>query len=352
MSKKTDYYDWTKTLSYDAPITMVISHRGKGKTYGMRKQFIMDYLKHSYQFVQIARYQSSLPDIELGYFDKVGREFPGYEFKIKKHVAYIRESGPDGAERNNNKWRQIGRFVSATQFQTTKESTFTDVKRVLMDEAVIDGDDKFHHYLPNEVNIISKILDSATRQRYGDGTEPRLYLLGNATDINNPYFQYAGVTGKLAHGYSWHRNKTMLIHYDYDPEYAAGKRKTLAGQMASGKTLSANVDNEFSVLTDNLIASKSSNAVYLFGIHTDDYDLGIWVDDYHGLYYVNGRCPERRNTFALSLDGAPNYRVLPRLNPYTKMLYTAHCLGFVRYELASDYARTLDMFATLGYVVS
>lgn len=347
MTRKNDYYDWNKTLSYDAPITMVISHRGKGKTYGMRKQFINDWINHGWKFVQIARYQSSLPDIEIGYFDKVGRErrFKDYEFMIRKHIAYIRKRG-------EKKWAEMGRFVSATQFQTTKEATFTDVKRVLMDEAVIDSDDKYHHYLPNEVNIISKILDSATRQRYGDGTEPRLYLLGNATDIMNPYFQFAGVTGKLAHGYSWHRDKTFLIHYDYDPEYAANKRKTLAGGMASGKTLTANVDNEFSTVTDDLIASKTSNAVFLFGIHTDDYDVGVWVDDYHGLYYVNDKCPELRNTFALSLDGAPNYRVLPRLNPYTKMLYTAHCLGYVRYNLASDYAHTLDVFATLGYVVS
>ena len=34
----TDYYDWHKTLSYNADVTMVIGARGIGKTYGLRKQ--------------------------------------------------------------------------------------------------------------------------------------------------------------------------------------------------------------------------------------------------------------------------------------------------------------------------
>ena len=37
-----DFYDWQKTLSYDADVTMVIGTRGVGKTFGLRTQFIRD----------------------------------------------------------------------------------------------------------------------------------------------------------------------------------------------------------------------------------------------------------------------------------------------------------------------
>ena len=39
-----DFYDWHKTLSYDADVTMVIGPRGVGKTFGLRKQCIKDFL--------------------------------------------------------------------------------------------------------------------------------------------------------------------------------------------------------------------------------------------------------------------------------------------------------------------
>ena len=40
-----DFYDWNKTLSYDADVTMVIGAKGIGKTFGLRKQCIKDFLR-------------------------------------------------------------------------------------------------------------------------------------------------------------------------------------------------------------------------------------------------------------------------------------------------------------------
>ena len=37
-----EFYNWQKTLSYNADVTMVIGARGIGKTYGLRLQFIRD----------------------------------------------------------------------------------------------------------------------------------------------------------------------------------------------------------------------------------------------------------------------------------------------------------------------
>lgn len=342
------YYDWDKTLSFDAPITMIISHRGIGKTYGIRRQFIRDYLKTGKKFVHISRYDKRLELVEPDYFLKVGREqFPDYEFKTQKHRAYIREK--TGDKKKQKPWEHFGFFVSLTDFQAFKEATFTDVKRILLDEAVIDKDDRFHNYLPNEVNLVANILDSATRERKGDGTDPRLYLLGNATDINCPYLQFAGVYRNLPEGYSWWRGKTMLIHYDKNEAYAESKLDTLAGMMATGKAAEANINNEFSQADEALFQKKTSDAQYLFGIHDDDIKLGVWVDTYSGRYYVNNKTPVRQATYALSMDGAPNYVVLPKINPYTKALYSAHLMGYVRYQTAEDYSNARLIFEILGY---
>lgn len=342
------YYDWNKTFSFDAPITFVISHRGIGKTYGMRKQFVLDYLKKGRKFVHLVRYKARLGMVEADYFLKVGKnEFPDYEFKTMKHKAYLRLKD----EEKPKPWQQFGYFASLSDFQAYKESTFTDVKRILLDEAIIDKDDKFHNYLPNETNLVYSVLSSSTREHAGDGTNPRLYLLGNATDINCPYLQFAGVFNSLEKGYSWHLGKKMLIHYDENQAHVESQKDTLAGLLASGKSAKANLENQFTTYDDSLFSEKSPDACFIFGLRWDDQEIGIWLDTADNYYYVNRKCPVRSETYSLNVDGAPNYLVLPKINPYTKVLFDAHRMGFVRYKDSEIYSRVRELFEMMGFRV-
>ena len=65
------YYDWNLTLSYDADVTMVVGARGIGKTYGLRLQFIRDFLKDGSRFVELTRHQKQLSDFTSTYFDRI-----------------------------------------------------------------------------------------------------------------------------------------------------------------------------------------------------------------------------------------------------------------------------------------
>ena len=60
---------WDKILSYDADVTMIADSRGRGKTFGMREQFLRDYNKNHNCFVQIVRHESRIRQIANGYFD-------------------------------------------------------------------------------------------------------------------------------------------------------------------------------------------------------------------------------------------------------------------------------------------
>ena len=70
------YYNWEKTLSYAADVTMVVASRGRGKTYGLRKQCIKDHIKDGSTFVEICRFRSELSPIMDGYFARLQDEFP------------------------------------------------------------------------------------------------------------------------------------------------------------------------------------------------------------------------------------------------------------------------------------
>ena len=97
------YYDWNKTLSYDADVTMVVGSRGIGKTYGLRNQFVRDYINHQWRFVEVVRFQKELAGVSNGYFDRIdsNQEFAGKIFQTNNNMAFLadkpEERNPTGS---------------------------------------------------------------------------------------------------------------------------------------------------------------------------------------------------------------------------------------------------------------
>lgn len=345
---KTKYYDWQKTLSYDAPVTMVITARGYGKTYGLRKQCITDFIKHKWRFVEVTRYAQELAPLTENYFDRLAREFTGYVFKCEKNQAYM---APRPSEGDKPQWELLGYFVAMTQFQMIKKLTFNDVKRIFMDECVLEKDDRNHRYLKNEWDILTNIVDTVTRERADDSNEPRLYLLGNACDVLNPYFEHAGITGNPKRGYSWFLNKTFLLHDMENAEYAKEKKRTLAGRMASGRLEKIALGNDFNTDKDmELVNEKTSNSEHLYTLIYNEIPLAVWLDIREGYYYVNTKPPrDMRDTYALTLNDQPNYVMLKRTSPLCKTLFAAYRLRYVRFDSLKTCGDFRDMLRFCGY---
>jgi len=344
---KAEYYDWTKTLSFDAPITMVITSRGKGKTYGIRRQFVNDWLKHNYRFVEIARQKNELSPLMDNYFERLGKEFPSYVFKCEQYRAYM-AARPQGKKKPE--WKLIGYFIAMSQFQLIKKKTYNRVKRILVDEAVMDKNDKFHHYMKNEWEVLTSIVDSVSRERADSEIKPRVYLLGNACDILNPYFAQAGISGDPDVGYTWHMRKNFLLHYEDDETYANEKRQTLAGIMGDNAGDSVSIDNRFDDKASGLIAKKSSEAQHLYTFLYEGKTISVWCDLTDGWYYITSKAPkDGRNTFALTLEDHPNHIILQRTSPLIKTLFEAYRLRCVKFDSIRMHGDFLDMLRYMGY---
>lgn len=137
--------------------------RDVGKTYGLRKQLIADYLKDGARFVQLVRYKTELPIMSGEYLAKVGREFPGHMFKTDNRFAWCAERVPDGGKPD---WRCMGYFCALTQMQQIKSTTFVDPYRIVLDEAIIDPAlQRYTSYLPREYYVLTQAIDSITREQ-------------------------------------------------------------------------------------------------------------------------------------------------------------------------------------------
>lgn len=344
---------WNKILSYDADVTMVADSRGRGKTFGMREQFLRDFVKERRCFVQIVRHESRIRQIANGYFDALykpnadgvatsglARRHP-YVFRKQGH-DYLCQKVPADADPATWKpkkgaWERIGYFVSLSKAQDYKEMTFANVRRLCLDEALIQNPNGHHNYLPLEFEQLVSVVDTCTREQPGEKThKPNVYLLSNACSLVNPYFQHYGITSLPPDGFSWWGNKTFLLYVGNDTEYANAKAtETVAGRM-SENTVTAKManENQFVTARTGLVKKKTPDARFNFGMVCNGQKYGVWLDLREGLYFVNGKIPDHAQpVYALTTaDNGVNYIVAKRSQSTIQNLVEMYSLGLVRFS--------------------
>lgn len=353
-----EYYNWEKTLSYDADVTMVVGTRGVGKTFGLRRQCIRDFKKDGSRFVEIVRYKIELSGVSEGYFGRLEdlAENEDYLFKTDTRYAYIAEK-PKDYENHGKKsrpvWQVIGYFLAMTSAQAYKKRTFKNVRRIILDEAVLDSNDRFHNYLNNEFSVLADIVDTVSRERADTkGIRPRVYLLGNACDFGNPYFAHYGVTSDLQFGYRWFSNKTFLLHYVESRQYSREKSEgTVAGRMLSGmESGRVSIDNEFVGLDTEFVLRKPKNAKFVFGIYFNGSYYGVWADRVNGFYHITDKVPN--NTEAIyyfsNADAKVNYTAARRTSKLFHTFGEAYYMGMLRYESVDIKRRFYEVLKCFG----
>lgn len=340
-------------------MTMVVGARGIGKTYGLRKQCVLDFLKHGWRFVEIVRYKKELSRVADGYFSKLSHDsaFDGYVFRTDSRYMYIAKNVEGETDENGRQvktsWQICGYFAALTDGQMEKKRTYDNVRRLIFDEAILDRNDRFHRYLPNEFSSLANLVDTASRERADtEGVQPRVYLLANACDLANPYFARYRVGTDLQFGYRWYDGKTFLLHYVKDDEYARDKMtKTVAGRMLSmsGEGAVASM-NEFQTVSSDFVCQKPKRAKFSFGIVLNGRRYGVWNDYSDGFVFVTGYIPPNMEgrTYTLTMaDARTNYLMATRLSKVMQTFQQMYWAGIVMYDtlqVKADFQEVLQMF--------
>lgn len=341
------FYDWSKTFSFNADVTMVIAHRGRGKTFGLRAAALDDVLDHGYRFVEIARHQKELPPLMAGYFDKLQtlERFSQLEFRTEGHVGYYREQG-------TKPWKVACYFVALSEAQNAKKRTYAHVRKLIYDEALVEPG-TYLRYLPREYQTLINVVDTCTREIAGEPhVRPHLYMCANSCDMVNPFFIAWGIDTIPPFGYSWHMGKTVLLHYEKPGESAVEKASgTLAGRMASRTDEGVvAISNEFNVGTVDDIAPKPSGAKFWIGIVYRGDSFGVWTDFDEGYLYVTRKIPKGASkVYSLTRrDNTVNRLVGRRATPALRALCDAHYERVIRFDTIATREKLLDALAMFG----
>lgn len=350
----SQYYDWQATMSRqtgtNGEICLVLGAKDIGKTFGLRKKCIERWIKVRETFCEICRTKAEVEAVAPNYFAKLVSEgcFKNYDFKTEKGCGYIARKVPEG-ERPD--WQLICYFVALSSFQMEKKRTYVAPKRFIFDEAVIDTKDRYHRYLPDEFLILANLLDTISRQQPGSDYHYNVYLLGNAVDLTCPYLRHLGINKIPSFGYSYYKNKTVLLHY-VEPWDAEDRRAhTLVGRMLEGYDEAKVIfDNEFEDTTGKEIAKKTSTAKYRYCLKWGRMNFAVWVDTKRGLWFITSKVPMgAENIYTLTKkDSTVNYEVLDNASPLTSLLVKVYYVGGLRYESAHIREAFFEVLSFLG----
>ena len=351
----TKFYDWDKTMSYqtgtNGEICLVLGAKDIGKTFGLRKKCVERFIKHGELFCEICRTNAERDEVMAGYFDKLQYEgfFSEYIFKIEKKCGYIARKPID--EKDKPVWKLICYFVALTNFQREKKRTYKQVKRFIFDESVIDTKDRYHRYLKDEFLILANLLDSISRQQPNSNYNYMVYLLGNSVDMTCPYLRNLDITKIPSFGYSFYKNKTVLLHYVEPWNAEERKARTLVGRMLDGNEESKIIfDNVFKDTTGKEVQKKTPEAKYKFAFRWGGMTFAVWVDSKRGIWFITSKIPkDASNIYTLTKrDSSVNYQALKRADPLAQLLNEVYYIGGLRYESAHLREAFFEVLEFLG----
>lgn len=333
-----EHYRWDKTFSRQTgthgEFCLITGAKDIGKTFGLRLQCVEDYLTRKVPFCEICRTKAERDSVKVGYFDKLQHDgyYTDFEFKTEKDTGFINIGTSD-----NPDWQLICYFVALSAFQQEKKRTFVKPYRFIFDEAIIDIKDRHHRYLKDEFLILANLLDTISRQQPNDDYQYKVYLLGNACDMTNPYFKAFGINKIPDYGYYWFNNKNVLLHHVEPWDAQERQEKTLVGRMLRGNDEAAMIfENKFADTTGGEISRKSSNAKFAYGLIYAKQRFGVWIDYKRGLFYINEFIPkDSKAIYVLAKkDGSINYQVLKKADQLMQILIETYYIGGLRYSSA------------------
>ena len=332
------FYRWDKTFSRQVgtqgEICIVAGAKDIGKTFGLRLQCVEDYLTKKVPFCEICRTKTERDAVKTGYFDKIQHDgfYTDYEFRTEKDSGYINIGTHEEPD-----WQLICYFVALSAFQQEKKRTFAKPYRFIFDEAIIDTKDRYHRYLKDEFLILANLLDTISRQQPGEEYQYKVYILGNACDMTNPYFQAFGINKIPEYGYHWYNDKHVILHYVEPWDAQERQQRTLVGRMLNGNDESAMIfENIFADTTGGEIAKKSSNARYAYALIYAKQRFAVWIDYKRGLFFINEYIPkDAKAIYVLAKkDGSINRQVLRKADDLMRILIDTYYLGGIRYSSA------------------
>lgn len=203
MSKKKYYSYKNGILQHDFDYNFIVGGRSNGKTTGYQLEIALpNYLNNKEQFVKIVRTNDdTVPLLNEDWIDvnvknKLKDKGLTYVYYRKTfYIGTIKDYEDYGLKKFVQEKADIwGYVIPLSQQARYKSSDRSKVSTIVFDEFAIAEE---YMYLPNEVEQLMSLISTIIRSR----DNVKVFFIGNALSLKNPYFDYFGIdASKLKSG--------------------------------------------------------------------------------------------------------------------------------------------------------
>lgn len=323
------WYDPYATLNRDSIINLVIGQRGVGKSYGLKRMAVENYLKNGTQFVYVRRYENEIKATAKTWFSDVINDM-GYDVQYRNGAFEI--EGASGYE-------TIGFAIPLSLAYKYKSSSFPKVTLIIYDEFIPEGE-QLSGYLPNEVVLFLNLYETIARTR----ENVVAFLLGNSTSFVSPYTMFWDIKN-IQNGKGKAKNGLVSVEIIKDDEFAEKKRKTKFGMLIAGTQMEQmNINSEFILDSDVFVEKKTGRCTALFSIDYLEHSFTIW-DGEDRLYVDETTPPSNVQRYTLTLhDHSPNKIMINNRDRQYLRFWDMFKRGFVRFDSIRTKAIMFELF--------
>ena len=196
------YINYLDIYGRGAAVNVVEAPRGVGKTYTAKLWGLKRYLKSGKKFIWVRRTEEELNTAKTSFFAKK---------KMLKALGLtpddVKVKGKHGYIKRGRKWVDVVEFCSLATASKERSADDDAYDLMFVDEAFATPH-LVNMFRGNEVTAFIDLFISKKRDH-----KMTAFLLGNKEIINNPYYQYWGITPP-PHGFNGVRrfqNGTLLV---------------------------------------------------------------------------------------------------------------------------------------------
>lgn len=316
------YYSFDRLFSYQFLLAFVLTERGLGKTFGIKKAMLKKFIKTGEQFIYVRRYKSELDSALATFWSDLQNNgyFEDLDLKVKKK-RMLTEFTCDG--------EICGYAVPLSTANILKSTAFPKVTTIVFDEFLID-DTGLYKYLKNEVNLVLDLMETVFRLRDG-----QMIFLGNSISITNPYFAYWNLELPYNSEFKTFHDGLIVVNYAKNEEYRKVKKASKFGQLIENTSYGRYaIDNQMLKDDTHFIEKRPSDARFFGLLIINGTYIGVWNSKNGHLYMSEKYEPNTSHKFACDYTDHTEDTVFlnARENYYLNLCIKYYKQGLLRFE--------------------
>lgn len=193
LKEEFKYYSYDEIDKCNATYNLIIGQRSNGKTFGMLKKIIDEYLATGTPSAYIRRLDEQIKPTYISFLfnplsdylrEKTNGKYTGFDYRLRAFYFMREETDGSGRTTKTKDKTPFCRTYSINTHDTSKGADAGKVRYVVFDEFITR-----QYYLSNEFVMFQNVLSSIIRNR--DGVQ--IYMLANTVNKYCPYFADMGI---------------------------------------------------------------------------------------------------------------------------------------------------------------